>query len=86
MSSILTYAGKDINTRIYDLVSKNGCTFLEAVMDVCEQLNIEPEALKEKLNKQVRERLFEEFENRNMIKKSYRKNKKESVDLNEFVE
>lgn len=50
-------------------VKKNGGDYMDAVLDVCEELQVEPEAIRKLVSKPIVEKLEVEAMNQNMLPK-----------------
>ena len=54
---------------VEDKVKKNGRDYMAAVLDVCEELQVEPEAIRKFVSKPIVEKLEVEAMNQNMLPK-----------------
>lgn len=61
---------KEFTSRVEKHASKNKCDYLEAVVDICEEMNIEPELAAKYLSKPIKEKLRVEFEEKNFLPKT----------------
>jgi len=61
---------KDFCNRVEKYVQKNRCSYLEAITDVCEDMQIEPLLAAKYVSKPIKERLRVEFEQKNFLPKT----------------
>jgi len=61
---------KDFSRRVEKHVASNRCGYLEAVTDMCEEFQIEPELAAKYLSKPLKEKLRVEFEEKNFLPKT----------------
>lgn len=70
MSSILKFTEHSFSTLVENLVISKNMTYIEAVLYLCEQENIEPDAVVSLLSIPIKEKLKIEGQEINIIKKS----------------
>ncbi len=61
---------KEFSKRVETHVSKNNRGYLEAVVEVCEEYQIEPELASKYLSKPIKEKIRVEGEERNLLPKT----------------
>lgn len=70
MPSPLTVTANDFSTRVEHLVIETHCSYMEAVLDICDEYDIEPDAAKPLLTKPIVERLQTEAIRMNLLPKT----------------
>ena len=63
----LTESG--FSRQVEDRVKKNDCEYMEAVIDLCEEMNIEPKLAAKHLSKPIIEKIEVEGSNNNLLPK-----------------
>jgi len=61
---------KQFSSHVMKLVNKNGGYYMEAVIDTCEQFNIEPQVAGKFLEKPIIEKIQAEGESMNLLPKT----------------
>lgn len=61
---------KDFCNRVEKYAINNRCTYLEAITDVCEEMEIEPVLAAKYISKPIKEKLRVEFEQKNFLPKT----------------
>ena len=61
---------RDFSRRVEEYVMSNNCGYLDAVVDISEEMNIEPQLAAKYISKPIKERLRIEGEHINLLPKT----------------
>lgn len=61
---------RDFSRRVEEYVMNNNCMYLDAVVDISEEMNIEPQLAAKYISKPIKERLRREGEQINLLPKT----------------
>jgi hypothetical protein len=61
---------RDFSRRVEEYVMNNNCMYLDAVVDISEEMNIEPQLAAKYISKPIKERLRIEGEQINLLPKT----------------
>jgi len=71
MGSILRITKKEFTKKVHDKINSKQCErFIEAILDVCEDMEIEPGSVKPLLDQVIKSRISAEAQELNLIPKS----------------
>jgi len=69
MGSILKFTEQSFSKEVESIVIKKKMTFMEAILYLCEENSLDPSAVSGLLSKPIKERLFQEGQEINIIPK-----------------
>lgn len=68
MASPLTIKKKEFSNLILSRVEKMNCSHIDAVLGICEELDIDPSVVKRLIEKPIQDMIVQEFASKNLIR------------------
>lgn len=68
MGSPLTIKKKEFSTMILTRVEETKCSHIDAVLGICDDLNLDPSVVKRLIDKPIQDLILREFVARNLIR------------------